>query len=282
MMYLAVIGSLIHGFSIPASVELGLRGQGHTKGLFGWLRRAPWGEPGFAALAVSLFLFGVVGGISGVIIGGPQVNLIMHNTLLSPAHFHMTVVAGTTVAFMGLAYYLVPLMFQRQLVFRRLAQWQPYLYGGGMTIWALGMGLAGHWGVPRRHWDILFSDLSTLKPEVFDSPVIAFFLALLGIGAILAVIGGAMFVTVIVATVVAGHRTSTPVLGRIMPDTFAPVPVIAGGSGEVPAGHAELGGHGKVFETPGALALALIFLAIFVVLYGISWYELSTLPWLVN
>ena len=35
MMYLAVLGSLIHGFSIPASIELGLREQGFRKGLFG-------------------------------------------------------------------------------------------------------------------------------------------------------------------------------------------------------------------------------------------------------
>ena len=285
MMYLAVIGSLIHGFSIPASVELGLRGQGHSKGLFGWLRRAPWGEPGFGALAVSLFLFGVVGGISGVIIGGPQVNLIMHNTLLSPAHFHMTVVAGTTIAFMGMSYYLVPLIFQRELVLRRFAQWQPYLYGAGMTLWALGMGLAGHWGVPRRQWDITFSQLTQLRPTIFENPAIDVFLAMLGIGAIIAVIGGAMFILIIVGTVTMGRRTSTPVLGRVMADAFVPVPVVAGGSGEdavaEPSGHAGAAAHSG-FETPGALVLAMIFLTIFVVLYGFSWYELSTVPWLIN
>jgi len=141
-MYAAVMGSLIHAFSIPASMELALRERGYRRGLFEWLRRAPWGEPGFAALVVSMILFGLLGGISGVIIGGPQVNMISHNTLLVPAHFHMTVVAGTTLAFMGIAYYLVPLIFQRQLLFRRLAQWQPYVYGLGMLIFGIGMGLA--------------------------------------------------------------------------------------------------------------------------------------------
>jgi len=52
-MYLAVVGSLIHAYSIPAAVEVAQRKKGIT-GLFGWLARAPWGEPGFAALAVGM------------------------------------------------------------------------------------------------------------------------------------------------------------------------------------------------------------------------------------
>ncbi len=275
LMYLAVLGSLIHGFSIPASVELGLRKQGFTKGLFGWLRHAPWGEPGFAALAVSLFLFGVMGGISGVIIGGPQVNLIMHNTLLSPSHFHMTVVAGTTIAFMGITYYLVPLLFRRELAFRGMARWQPYFYGTGMVIWALGMGLAGHWGVPRRHWDISFSSAFALRTDIFQTREIDVFLALLGIGGILAVTGGSMFVTVVLGTILAGKRSAVPALGRVMPDAFVSVPAVSGGSGDDATEHDS---HGR-FETPGALVLAMIFLALFVGLYGFSWFELSQLPW---
>lgn len=278
MMYLAVLGSLIHGFSIPASVELGLRQQGFRKGLFGWLRHAPWGEPGFAALAVSLFLFGVMGGISGVIIGGPQVNLIMHNTLLSPSHFHMTVVAGTTIAFMGISYYLVPLIFRRELILRGVARWQPYLYGAGMVVWALGMGLAGHWGVPRRHWDITFSTGFALRTDIFKTTEIDVFLALLGIGGLIAVTGGIMFVTVIVGTVFAGRRTDSPALGNIMSDAFAPVPIVSGASGEDEGAVAEHADH-HGFETPGALVLALIFLALFIGLYGFSWFELSKLPW---
>ncbi|HID51482.1 MAG TPA: cytochrome C oxidase subunit I, partial [Anaerolineae bacterium] len=46
IMYLAVLGSLIHAFSIPAAVEVAQRRKGFTNGLFGWLRKAPWKEPG--------------------------------------------------------------------------------------------------------------------------------------------------------------------------------------------------------------------------------------------
>ncbi|RME47896.1 MAG: cytochrome C oxidase subunit I, partial [Chloroflexi bacterium] len=100
-MYLAVLGSLIHAFSIPAAVEVAQRRKGFTHGLFDWLRRAPWREPGFSALVISMFLFGWVGGVTGVVIGTEQINMLAHNTLRLPGHFHGTVVAGTTLAFMG-------------------------------------------------------------------------------------------------------------------------------------------------------------------------------------
>ena len=274
-MYAAVMGSLIHAFSIPASMELALRERGYRRGLFEWLRRAPWGEPGFAALVVSMILFGLLGGISGVIIGGPQVNMISHNTLLVPAHFHMTVVAGTTTAFMGIAYYLVPLIFQRQFLFRRIAQWQPYVYGLGMLVFGIGMGLAGHWGVPRRHWDITFSSAPALGMNLIDlRPEIAVFLAMMGIGGIIAVVGGAMFVLVAVATVFVGQRTPRPAVGRIVPEAFSPYPVVAGGSGEAAAS----GEHGR-FEVPGTLVVSVVFLILFIFLYGFSWFELSRVPW---
>ncbi|MCC6179243.1 MAG: cbb3-type cytochrome c oxidase subunit I [Chloroflexi bacterium] len=274
IMYAAVIGSLIHAFSIPGSVEQALRSQGHRRGLFTWLRRAPWGEPGFSALVVSLLMFGVMGGISGVIIGGPQLNMISHNTLIAPAHFHMTVVSGTTAAFMGLSYYLVPLIFQRELVLRSWARYQPYLYGLGMLIWGLGMGLAGHWGVPRRHWDISFASAPpALRYDFLQTPEINIFLAILGIGAIVAVTAGAMFVVSIVLTVFAGTRSATPALGKVAPDTFSSLPAIAGAA--VDEAHEDE--HG--FEVPGTLVLAVGFLALFIVLYGVSWHELSTVPW---
>lgn len=275
LMYAAVMASLIHAFSIPAAMELALRERGLRKGLFEWLRRAPWGEPGFSALAVSMILFGLLGGISGVIIGGPQVNMISHNTLLVPAHFHMTVVAGTTLAFMGIAYYLVPLIFQRQLLFRGLARWQPYVYGLGMLIFGIGMGLAGHWGVARRHWDITFATAPVLGMNLQElRPEIAAFLALMGIGGIIAIIGGAMFVLVAVATVFVGQRTPRPAVGQIMPEAFSPYPAIAGGS-DRPAGHAEHRG----FEVPGTLVISVAFLVLFIFLYGFSWFELSSAPW---
>ena len=53
-MYLAVLASMIHGYTVPASVEVALRKQGHNKGLFGWLGAAPWRNPGFSGFFLSL------------------------------------------------------------------------------------------------------------------------------------------------------------------------------------------------------------------------------------
>ncbi len=107
-MYMAVLASMIHGFTVPAGMELGMRLRGFTNGMFDWLRRAPWGDPGFSSLVFSLVVFGFVGGITGVTIGTEQINIIVHNTLRVPGHFHATVVSGTAMAFMGATYYLIP------------------------------------------------------------------------------------------------------------------------------------------------------------------------------
>src|SRR3990172_1100401 len=84
-MYLAVLASMVHGFTVPAGMELGMRLRGFSQGLFGWLRRAPWGDPGFSALVLSIVVFGFFGGITGVTIGTEQINIIAHNTLRDPA-----------------------------------------------------------------------------------------------------------------------------------------------------------------------------------------------------
>ena len=94
-----------------------MRLRGFTNGMFDWLRRAPWGDPGFSSLVFSLVVFGFVGGITGVTIGTEQINIIVHNTLRVPGHFHATVVSGTAMAFMGATYYLIPLIFQKKVAF---------------------------------------------------------------------------------------------------------------------------------------------------------------------
>ena len=85
----------------------------------------------------SVVVFGFVGGITGVTIGTEQINIIVHNTLRVPGHFHATVVSGTAMAFMGATYYLIPLIFQRKVAFWKLAKIQPYLFAGGMLIFTL-------------------------------------------------------------------------------------------------------------------------------------------------
>src|SRR5512143_4122978 len=132
-MYFAVLASMIHGLTIPGAIEVAQRKKGLTKGLFEWLRKAPWGNPVFSGVFISIIGFGFLGGISGVMMGTEQLNMIIHNTIYVPGHFHATVVIGTTLAFMGLTYFLIPSLFSREVAFPALAQWQPYLFGLGMS-----------------------------------------------------------------------------------------------------------------------------------------------------
>ncbi len=116
-MYLAVLASMVHGLTVPGSIEVAQRAKGLTKGLFEWLRKAPWGNPVFSGMFMSLVGFGFLGGISGVVMGTEQINIIIHNTIYVPGHFHATVVIGTTLAFMALTYFLIPVLFRRQVMF---------------------------------------------------------------------------------------------------------------------------------------------------------------------
>jgi len=264
-LYAAVMGSMIHAFTIPASVEVAQREKGHSGSLFAWLRRAPWGAPGFSGFALSFFMFGVLGGISGVIMGGIQLNLIAHNTLIVPAHFHMTVVAGTTLAFMAVSYVLVPLITRRDLFLPGWAKLQPYIFTLGMLTFGVGMGLAGHWGVPRRSWDIGLAAYP-FAADTFASPRIHFVLGMLAVGALIAIVGGAMFVVVAAGTVFLGRRNDVPNIGHVDAGAFAP-------PAPAPA-HT-----GRGFEAPGTMVLAATWLALFVILYAVSWHELSQVQW---
>jgi cytochrome c oxidase subunit I len=274
--YAATLGSMIHALSIPAGVELAQRRKGFGSGLFTWLKKAPWKEPGFSSLVLSFWLFGVMGGISGVIMGTVQTNMIQHNTLIVPAHFHMTVVAGTTLAFMGLSYYLVPLIFRRNNMFPTMAKIQPYVFAGGMTIWGLGTGFAGHFGASRRHWDTNFGGIP-LGTDVYQIPEIEWSLLFLGLGGLIAVTGGAMFIVNAVATVFLGKKTDTPHLPGIDPEALTPADENARAAAAAGKAHEHRG-----FEIPGTLILVFAFLALFMILYATSWFELSRVPWTIQ
>ena len=275
-MYMAVLASMIHGFTVPAGMELGMRLRGFTNGMFDWLRRAPWGDPGFSSLVFSLFVFGFVGGITGVTIGTEQINIIVHNTLRVPGHFHATVASGTAMAFMGATYYLVPLIFQRKVAFWRLAQIQPYLFAGGMLIFTLSMTFAGTFGVPRRHWDITFSQAPY---DVQFSPIVDLVLAVVALGGLLAATGALLFVAIAVKSVFFGEPLGTIVRGVAMagvPNGLTNPPVH---STDVDARNAALhdASRGIMGPAPGTIVLVFVFLAAFILYFFVNWKMLSFL-----
>ena len=260
-MYLAVLASMIHGLTVPGSIELAQREKGYTKGLFEWIRKAPWGNPVFSGMFISLVGFGFLGGISGVMMGTEQLNMIIHNTLYVPGHFHATVVVGTTLAFMAITYFLIPTVFNREVINPGLAKWQPYLFGIGMSVFALALMGAGTLGVPRRHWDITFAGASL----PYEFPGAAYLmLALLGVSGVVAAIGGAIYIYITVGSLLWGKKLDAGAWSRERAVLRMPV------SGA-------LTGHGTAgFAAPGTFAFAMVFLAAFVLYYFVNWKYLST------
>jgi len=275
-MYMAVLASMVHGFTVPAGIELGMRIRGFNDGLFGWLRRAPWGDPGFSSLVLSVVVFGFIGGITGVTLGTEQINIIAHNTLRIPGHFHSTVVSGTALAFMGATYYLLPLIFRRKVAFWKLAKIQPYLFSGGLLLLIMGMTFAGSFGVPRRHWDISFAQAPF---GVAFNPAVDLFLAIMGIGGILAFLGALSFILIAVKSVFFGELvTEFPRGPEIpgIPQGLTNPPVQPANADEINAAlHAPE--RGIAGATPGTLILVGVFFVAFVLYYFTNWKLLSFL-----
>ena len=276
-MYLAVLASLIHGFTVPAGMELGQRLRGVTAGLFGWLRKAPWGDPGFSALVFSVILFGFIGGITGVTIGTEQINIIVHNTLRVQGHFHATVVAGTALAFMGATYYLIPLVFQRRVAFWGLARIQPYLFAAGISVFVMSMTFAGTFGVPRRHWDISFSQAPF---DVQFNPAVDLLLASTALGGLTAAAALFIFVAIAVKSVFFGERLGEVVPGvavRGLPHGITHPPLAPADIDQRNEALHAPGTGWRLGPAPGTLILVLIFLAAFVLYYFVNWKALSAL-----
>lgn len=275
-MYLAVLASMIHGLTVPGAMEVAQRGKGYTKGLFEWLRKAPWGNPVFSGFFFALVIFGFIGGITGVVMGTEQINLIIHNTIYVPAHFHATVAVGTTLTFMALTYLLIPVLFRRALFLPWVAKMQPYVFAGGMTIMILFLLGAGTLGVSRRHWDMDFTGAALS----FEYPGTAYMMmAVGGIGGVLGVLGGAMYLVVTVGSLLFGKKLE-PSAGLLQ--SFG-VPLAASAYNidqpeqlqMAPKLAVEEHGSGG-FEAPGTFVLALALLVCFVVYYAINWDYLSS------
>ena len=266
-MYLAVLASMVHGLTVPGSIEVAQRAKGLTNGLFEWLRKAPWSNPIFSGMFISLVGFGFIGGISGVVMGTEQINIIIHNTIYVPGHFHATVVIGSTLAFMSLTYFLIPVLFRRKVAFPGLAKYQPYLFGIGMSVFTMAMMGAGTLGVQRRHWDMAFTNAAL----DFDYPASAYtFMGVVGVSGMAAILGGGIFILVTVVSVFFGKPVeSVSSYGTAVTRAMRAEPIV------VPqGGHAAAGKWG--FAAPGTFLLAIFFLAIFVLYYAVNWKYLAS------
>ena len=139
-------------------------------------------SPLFAALVTSIALFGA-GGLIGYAIHGNNVRI--------PAHYHGAIV-GVSIALMGVAYWLLP-----RLGFAapspRLATWQCYLYGGGQLLHIVGLVWSGGYGVQRK-----VADGAVITRSLEQTVG----MGLMGLGGLIAIVGGMLFVAVVIVAVV--------------------------------------------------------------------------------
>lgn len=142
-----------------------------------WRRRRmlDWKEPATLGLALSLVLF-AVGGLLGYGLG--------HGDTRTPAHYH-AVIGGVNLALMTLfATVLLPVLGRG---FRRVKPvlWFLALYFAGQTVHSVGLFVAGTFGVARK---------TAGAEQGLDSAAKLAAMGVMGLGGLVAVVGGVMFV----------------------------------------------------------------------------------------
>jgi cytochrome c oxidase subunit 1 len=142
----------------------------------GRIRRPwPWREPAFLALALSVMLF-AVGGALGLFVDGADTR--------TPAHYH-GVIAGVTLAFFGLFFSRFLPLLGRPIANRRRLRLILHLFAWGQLAACVGLFIAGGHGAPRK----VAGDAQGLVDLV---PMIG--MGLNGLGGLVAVTGGILFV----------------------------------------------------------------------------------------
>ncbi len=146
-------------------------------------------KPLRAALLCSVLLF-AVGGVIGIFISGNNVKI--------PAHYHGSIV-GVTLALMGLVYHLLPQLGYAAPV-GKLATWQPIAYGGGQLMHVAGLVWSGGYGVQRK--------VAGAEQVLRSSGEIAG-MGLMGLGGLIAILGGLLFLVVVIRSVRSARRGAT-------------------------------------------------------------------------
>jgi cytochrome c oxidase subunit 1 len=136
-----------------------------------------------------------------------NINVLIHNTLWVPGHFHLTVGTAVALTFMAISYWLVPQLTGKKLKHKTLALIQPYLWFLGMTLMSNAMHRGGLAGIPRRtaeptysqfDFEAVFGTISEIKWQI-------------AIGGTLLFISLVFFLWVIVASWFKGERSDKPV-----------------------------------------------------------------------
>ena len=139
---------------------------------------AAWSDPTFHCLVLSVLVF-ALGGVLGLFVDGADTR--------TPAHYH-GVIGGINLAFMGLFFGLFLPLLERGLNKARAAIASVWLYAAGQIFHSLGLFWAGGYGAPRK---------VAGAEQGIEALGATLGLYLMGVGALVAVIGGGMFIVMV-------------------------------------------------------------------------------------
>ncbi|MBX3676808.1 MAG: cbb3-type cytochrome c oxidase subunit I [Rhodocyclaceae bacterium] len=141
-----------------------------------------------AALLSSIALF-CFGGLIGFTIAGSNVKI--------PAHYHGCIV-GVTLALMGLVYHLLPRLGYGMPA-RKWATFSSYCYAVGQAMHIGGLMWSGGYGVQRK--------VAGAEQALKSASEIAA-MGIMGLGGLVAIIGGLIFVVVVLMAIRRGGRAA--------------------------------------------------------------------------
>jgi cytochrome c oxidase subunit 1 len=207
--------SFVTAFTVVASLEIAARLRG-GRGLFGWIRALPWGDPLVSSVLLSMLLF-AVGGIGGAINAAYGMNAVVHNTAWIQGHFHLTVGTASALTFMGASYWLIPKLTGRDLELGLLAKVQPYLWFLGMFLFSIANHITGVMGMPRRIYEADYGGSAVAESWQGLTLISA-------LGGTLLFLSASFFLLVMLGTVLAGRRAEQPALEFAEPVGEGPTP----------------------------------------------------------
>ena len=161
-------------------------------------RRSPFRHPMTWAFLASAAMT-VLGFVLGASIRGS-------NTMV-PAHYHASI-GAVTVAFMGVTYLLLERMgmLSSDRQHSRSVTLQPVIFGVGQVVFAVGFAFAGAHGMARKSYGAE-QHVNTIDESVG--------LIVMGVGGLVAVIGGLLYLWVVVRAWIARPHLSTVAKGEL-------------------------------------------------------------------
>jgi len=214
--FLVALPTLLTGFTVAASLETAGRLRG-GRGLFGWIRKLPWGEPVVVGGILAAILL-LPGGFGGLINASYAMDTMVHNTMWVPAHFHLIFGGSVVIVYLACAYHLWPKLTGRRLRSRGMAVAQLWLWFVGILALTIPWHVVGLLWMPRR------TAYSPYDPEIvarwasYTTPMI--------VGGLLMVVSAVLFLLNLLLT--HWNRAAEPDRAMSYADPLEPVVTVPG------------------------------------------------------